>query len=142
MHKNLVGVVIRFQDLVFYGKHAEGPYKGKWGFASVDSSIDARPLKSAIHLAETSSCGLLDNYNVKKTTTPLGIQVYEIETTNKNFPEQLQRVSRFNRSCFPLGASPPGMSPWSHAKWSGEIMKDVDPYTKEMQQFLFDKKCF
>lgn len=139
MHKNLVGVVIRFGDLVFYGKHAEGPYKGKWGFASVDSNIERRPQNAAERLAETSTLNILDNYTFTKTTTPLGIQVFEIKTENKDFPAQLERVCKFTRSCFPLNSCPPGLSAWTACKWSPAIVKDVDPYTKEMQQFLFKK---
>jgi len=137
MHRNLVAVVIRCGDLVFYGKHAEGPYEGKWGFASVDSHIESRPKQAARRLAETSTLGLLDNYTMEKKTTPLGIKVFVIKTENKDFATQLERVSRFNRSCFPLGSSPPGLAPWSHTKFSDEKLSDVDLYTREIQQFIF-----
>lgn len=137
MHKNTVGVVIRYQDRVFYGKHGEGPYKGKWGFASVDASIEPRPNLTASRLAETSTLGLIEKVEAKKTRTLLGLTFYEYTITNENFPKQIQGVCKFLRSCFPVHNVPVGMSPWTDCKWSTEILKDVDPYTKDMQQYLY-----
>lgn len=145
-HKNIVAVVLYNPNTkkLFMGKHADGPFKGKWGIPSIDGSVDRRPQRVAEMLAETAFIGSLGTRNTIKTirlpTTPLGLQVYKVETFYEELPSLLESVCRFMQSCFPVGnTAPPGLIPWTHCKWisADESLKPMDPFASDAKQQLF-----
>lgn len=143
-HKNIVAVVIcNAQKQVLVGKHSDGPFKGMWGIPSIDSSVDRRPQRVAEILTETSLLGMLGTRNsvkaIRLPTTPLGLQLYKVETTLQELPNILENTCRFIQSCFPVGSSiPAGLIPWTHCKWIlyDEILKPMDPFACDAKQQL------
>lgn len=132
-HKNLVAVVLHRNDEIFVGKHADGPFRGKWGVPSIDSSVDRRPMRVALRLAESSCLGMLGTRNtltVKKLQpSALGLQLYEVETEIAQFPMLIERTCTFLASCFPAGSAiPTGLIPWHGCKWvSDTTAVSLDP---------------
>lgn len=121
-HKNLVAVVVCHDGQVLVGKHADGPFKGKWGVPSIDASVDRRPSRVAGRLAESSVLGMLGTRNTvslqKLEPSALGLQVYELSTSLSELPTVLERTCAFLVSCFPSGTSmPTGLVPWTGCKW-------------------------
>lgn len=121
---------------VFVGKHADGPFKGKWGVPSIDASVDRRPQRVAQRLLETSLIGMLGTRNhvsVKKlTSSALGLQMYEATTHVADLPLFVQNTCEFVASCFAAGASvPAGLIPWTACKWHkiDEKLQGADPFT-------------
>jgi hypothetical protein len=144
-HKNIVALVLVNSNTkkMFLGKHADGPFKGKWGIPSVDGSVDRRPQRVAELLAETAFLGTVGTRNTVKAvrlpTTPLGLQVYKVETTIEELPNFLEAVCRYTESCFPVGnVVPPGLIPWTHCKWISldESCKPMDPFASDAKQQL------
>jgi len=121
-HKTLVAVILHHEDDVFVGKHADGPFKGKWGVPSIDSSVDRRPSRVAVRLAESCCLGMLGSRNVISATkmrpSALGLQLYEVTVPVADLPALLERACGFIESCFPAGSSiPTGLVPWQACKW-------------------------
>jgi hypothetical protein len=144
-HKNIIALVVynSTTNKIFIGKHADGPFKGKWGIPSIDGSVDRRPQRVAELLGETAFLGSLGTRNTIKVirlpTTPLGLQLYKTETTLTELPDVLENVCRFMQSCFPVGSNiPPGLIPWTHCKWISleESCKPMDPFALDAKQQL------
>ena len=136
-HKTLVAVVVSCDGHVLLGKHAEGPFKGKWGVPSIDSSVDRRPSRVALRLAETCCLGMLGTRNTLTATrmqpSALGLQLYEVKTDVAMLPVLLERVCAFVGSCFAAGSQvPTGLVPWQACKWSS-VPSDVqlDPISQD-----------
>jgi hypothetical protein len=121
-HKTLVAVVLVHDDKILLGKHAHGPFKGKWGVASIDSSVDRRPSRVALRLAESCTLGCIGTRNTVTATkmqpSALGLQLYEVQVPLNELPDVLERVCAFIQSCFPVGAEiPTGLVPWLGCRW-------------------------
>lgn len=123
-HKNIVAVVIvNSEGHVFVGKHADGPFKGKWGVASIDSSVDRRPMRAAARLLETCVVGMLGTRNnmfglKKHTQSAMGLQLFEFKTDIATLPDLVENACSYMESCFAVGSSvPTGLIPWSSCKW-------------------------
>lgn len=136
-HKNLVALILYHDNQIFVGKHAEGPFRGKWGVPSIDSSVDRRPQRVALRLAESCSLGMLGTRNtiyvVKRQPSALGLQLYELQTDVIQFPLHLERACAFLASCFPAGASvPTGLLPWQGCKWISDTTEaQLDPISMD-----------
>lgn len=122
-HKTLVAVLlVHGEDKIFIGKHADGPFKGKFGVASIDSSVDRRPSRVALRLAESCTLGALGTRNtlsaVRLQPSALGLQLYEVKVELEELPDVLENISAFLKSCFPTEANiPTGLLPWMACRW-------------------------
>ena len=122
-HKTLVAVVLVHDgDKIFIGKHADGPFKGKFGLASIDSSVDRRPSRVALRLAESCTMGALGTRNtltaVRMQPSALGLQLYEVKVELNELPDVLEKISAFIKSCFATEANiPTGVLPWTACRW-------------------------
>jgi hypothetical protein len=132
-HKTLVAVILSHDNRIFVGKHADGPFKGKWGVPSIDSSVDRRPSRVAVRLAESCCLGMLGTRNTltatKRQPSALGLQLYEVHVELADLPIVLERACAFIQSCFPAGTDvPTGLVPWSGCKWiSSSDEASLDP---------------
>ncbi len=139
-------LVIRWGTKVLVGKHASGPYKGKWGFASLSAELDRRPQECAAKLAEVCIVGMQGKSSAlvkackKQGKTVKGLQVYcfeehELEPLSKKLTNIYLYLSR----CFPKGAIPLGLVAWSKCKvidLQETCKKTLDTYTQDALQFL------
>ena len=125
------------------GKHASGPYEGKWGFSSLSAELDRRPQECAAKLAEVCTLGMRgrasglvkDCKKIGKTLK--GMQIYVLEEQN-TLASAINNCSEYMTRCFPKGAIPPGILAWSRCKFINinEIKKTLDPYTQDALQFM------
>ena len=135
-HKHVVAVVVSCEGNVLVGKHADGPFRGKWGLASIDASVDNRPQRVALRLAESSLLGLLGNRNniklKKRNPSALGLQIYELETHVSELPTLLANACSFLTSCFPAGATPTGLVAWTSCAWVKDVGDlSMDPFSQD-----------
>ena len=143
----VVCLIIQSGTRVLIGKHANGPYEGKWGFASLSAELDRRPQECAAKLAEVCHVGMLGKSSAlvkkckKQGRTLNGLQVYCIEDSGKNL-ETLSKIlgnmyAYFTR-CFPKGGIPIGLVAFSKCKVIDfhDKCDRLDPYTQDALQFL------
>lgn len=125
-HRSIVSVVVRLEgtDQILVGKHMSGPFQDKWGFPSVESMIDKRPVRAAEKLGEAATMGLLGGRFtlklVKQEPTALGLQYYVLLTDKSHLADSLSNFTKYIQSCFPLGGEaslPVGVLPWSSIRW-------------------------
>jgi ADP-ribose pyrophosphatase YjhB (NUDIX family) len=140
----LVCTVIQREDgKVLVGKHADGAFKGKWGFASLSAETDRRPQDCASKLAEVCTVGMLGRASSllkqceKQGRSFMGMHVYLLHTAINNLDEYVHNASAHLLRCFPKNACPPGLVAWTSCKW---ISKDdvlvMDKYSYDALQHL------
>ena len=125
------------------GKHASGPFQGKWGFASLSAELDRRPQECAAKLAEVCTLGIKGRASSlvqkckKLGKTVNGLQVYCLEV-EESLDESLNGCTQYLLRCFALGNLPPGVCAWSKCKFYdiADIKKSLDQYSRDTLQFL------
>jgi hypothetical protein len=142
----VVCLVIQSGQKVILGKHADGPFKGKWGFASLSAELDRRPQECAAKLAEVCHVGMLGKSSAlvkkckKQGKTVNGLQVYCIQDDDDidSLSKRLGHIYAYVKRCFPKGGIPIGVLAFSKCKVIDlhEKCDSLDPYTQDALQFL------
>jgi ADP-ribose pyrophosphatase YjhB (NUDIX family) len=141
---SLVCTVIQRDDKkVLVGKHADGPWKGKWGFASLSAETDRRPQDCASKLAEVCTVGMLGRASSllkqceKQGRSIKGMHVYVLRTSVSALDEYIQNASAHLLRCFPKSACPPGLVAWTSCKWVDlEDVLTMDTFSYDAMQHL------
>lgn len=125
------------------GKHADGAFKGKWGFASLSAEADRRPQDCAAKLAEVCTVGMLGRASAllkqceKKGRTIKGMHVYVLSTPILALDEYIHHTSAHLLRCFPKNACPPGLVAWTSCKWIDcTDVLSMDTYSYDALQHL------
>lgn len=136
-------VIERWDKKVLVGKHADGPFKGKWGFASLSAETERRPQDCASKLAEVCTVGMLGRASAllkqcsKQGRTIKGMHVYKLHTSNTALDEYIHNASAHLLRCFPKNLCPPGLVAWTSCKWIdlNDVMV-MDTYSYDALQHL------
>ena len=144
-----LAILCEENDCVMIGKHAAGPFAGTWGIASARADTDDRPTRAAARLAEYSSFGILgtrrslEKQCEKRGRAADGTFIYSVYAPS-TLTKQVDGVSSYITSCFPLDESkrpvcPEGLVPWTEVIWlelnkCGE--KKLDPFSLESLRTL------
>jgi hypothetical protein len=136
-------VVQNKEQKVLLGKHADGPFKGKWGIPSLSSEHERRPQICAAQLVECSSMGILGKASalVKECKqlgkTVNGMIVYSLTTSCDSLDSILTNCSSYLKRCFPANGIPKGVVAWEKCEWvSLTETKTLDKFTQDAFQFL------
>ena len=129
---------------ILLGKHENGPFKNKWGIASLGAEQDRRPQDCAAKLAEVSSMGMLGRASsliskcVKIGKTLDGIWIYSFFTELDSLDGLLSASSAYITRCFPKNGCPLGVVAWKKCKWvdCNEPYHKLDTYTRSAFQFI------
>lgn len=123
------------------GKHADGPYKGKWGIPSIRSEHERRPQICAAQLVECSLLGIVGKASsIVKDCKPLGktangMTVYVFNTSLGTLDTLISNGSAYLKRCFPIHGLPKGIVAWDKCAWSSKSFS-LDVFTQDALQFF------
>jgi hypothetical protein len=137
-------IIQRLDGKVLIGKHENGPFKNKWGIASLGAEQDRRPQDCAAKLAEVSSLGMLGRASFlvsrckRKGKTMDGITVYSLLTELCELDALLSASSAYITRCFPKNGCPLGIVAWKKCKWidCDEPHPNLDTFTRSALSFI------
>ena len=137
-------IIQRADGKVLIGKHENGPFKNKWGIASLGAEQDRRPQDCAAKLAEVSCLGMLGRASflvskcARKGRTLDGIAVYSLHTELSDLDALLSSSSAYILRCFPKNGCPLGIVAWKKCKWidCDEPHPSLDKFTQSALSFI------
>jgi hypothetical protein len=138
-------LIVGPDNTVLLGKHADGPFKGKWGIPSLRSEHERRPQICAAQLVECSLLGIVGKASsIVKECKPLGktangMIVYVYKTNLGTLDSILTNSSAYLKRCFPVDGLPKGIVAWDKCLWNNTqsfLNSKLDTFTQDALQFF------